>query len=53
VGLKINEEKTKATRINARNQEKVIINGQEIEDVDKFVYLGAKFCKEGGGMKDS
>ena len=46
------EEKTKAMRINARNQEKIIINGQDIEDVDEFVYLGAKVCKEGGGMKD-
>ena len=26
VGLKINKEKTKAMRINARNQEKIIIN---------------------------
>ena len=41
VGLKINKEKTKAMRINARNQENIIINGQDIEDVDEFVYLGA------------
>ena len=41
VGLRINEEKTKATRINARDQEKVIINGQDIEDVDEFLHLGA------------
>ena len=39
-------------RINSRNQEKIIINGQDIEDVDEFVYLGAKVCKEGGGTKD-
>ena len=52
VGLKINKEKTKAMRINARNQEKIIINGQDIGDVNEFVYLGAKVCKEGGGMKD-
>lgn len=52
VGLKIDKEKTKAMRINARNQEKIIINGQDIEDVDEFVYLGAKVCKERGGMKD-
>ena len=52
VGLKINEEKTKTMRINARNQENIIINGQDIEDVDEFVYLGAKVCKEGGGVTD-
>ena len=45
VGLKINEEKTKPMRIIARNQEKIIINGQDIEDVDEFLYLGAKFVK--------
>ena len=50
--LKISNEKTKAMRINARNQEKITINGQDIEDVDEFVYLGAKVWKEGGGMKD-
>ena len=48
VGLKIDEEKTNTIRINARNQEKIIINGQDIEDFDEFVYLGAKVCKEGG-----
>ena len=45
VGLKkINEEKTKALRINVRNHEKIIINGQGIEDIDELVYLGAKVC---------
>ena len=52
VGLKINKGKTKAIRINTRNQEKIIINGKDVEDVDEFVYLGAKVCKEGGGIKD-
>ena len=52
MGLKINLEKTKAMRINARNLEKIVINGQDIENVNEFVYLGAKDCKEGGGMKD-
>ena len=28
-----------------------MINGQDIEDVDDFMYLGAKVCKEGRGMK--
>ena len=39
-------------RINARNQEKIQINRQDIEEVDQFTYLGATVCKEGGGMKD-
>ena len=45
-------EKTKAMRINARNLEKIVINGQDIENVNEFVYLGAKVCNEGAGMKD-
>ena len=45
VGIKINKEKTKAMMINTRNQEKIISNGQYIEDVDVFVYLEPKFVK--------
>ena len=46
--------KTKVMRINARNQERIRIDGHDIEDVDEFTYLGASVCncKEGGGMKD-
>ena len=40
VRLKINKENTKAMMINARNQEKIIINRQDIEN--EFVYLGTK-----------
>ena len=52
VGLKINKEKTKAMKINTKDQEKIIINGQDIEDDDEFVYLGAKVCREGGGITE-
>ena len=52
MGLKINMKKTKAIRINARNQEMITIDGHGIEEVDEFTYLGATICKEGGGMKD-
>ena len=38
-------------RINARNQDKIVVNEIDIEDVDEFTYLGAKVCKGGGGMK--
>ena len=30
----------------------VEVNGRGIEDVDRFVYLGATVSKEGGGTKD-
>ena len=52
VGLKINKEKTKVMRINGKSQEKVAIDGQDIDEVEEFNYLGAIICKEGGGMKD-
>ena len=52
VGLKINKGKTKVMRINGKTQEKVAIDGQDIDEVEEFNYLGAIICKEGGGMKD-
>ena len=52
VGLKINLEKTKMLRINAKQHVNIAVNGKEIEDVGEFTYLGAKICREGGGMKD-
>ena len=47
-GLKINSTKTKVTRFNAASEEKLIVNGEELEDVDSFVYLGAKVNTAGG-----
>ena len=52
VGLKINKEKTKVMRINAKSQEKITVDGQDIKEVKTFNYLGATICKEGGGIKD-
>ena len=34
------------------SKKRFIINEQDIKDVDEFVYLGAKVCKEGGRMMD-
>lgn len=52
VGLKNNIEKTKVLRINARNQEKMTINGQDVEGVEELLYLGDNVCEERGGVKD-
>ena len=52
VGMKISVEKTKTMRMNSKNKDRVTIDGQDIEDVEEFTYLGATICKEGGGMKD-
>ena len=51
-GLKINITKTKVMRFNAASEEKVIVNGEELEDVDSFVYLGAKVSTAGGADND-
>ena len=53
VGLKIGLEKTKVMKVNAKNQEGITINGLDnTEEVEAFTYLGAKMCKEGGGVND-
>ena len=52
LGLKVSTEKMKAMRFNTRNQDKIVVNEIDIEDIDEFTYLGAKVCREGGGMKD-
>ena len=46
VELKVSTERTKVMRINARNQDKIVVNEIDIEDVDAFTYLEAKVCKE-------
>ena len=52
LGLKVNVGKTKVIKINARNEEKIYIKGEEIEEVNSFIYLGATLTLEGGGMGD-
>jgi len=52
VGLKVNVDKCKLLQINSRNNDVVEVNGRGIEDVDRFVYLGATVSKEGGGTED-
>ena len=52
VGLKVNSQKTKVMRINSRNDDRIYIDGEEAEDVDKFVCLGATLTKSGGGVGD-
>ncbi|XP_020605746.1 kinesin light chain-like [Orbicella faveolata] len=51
-GLKINVEKTKVLRLNARRQDPLMINGIDVEDTDSFVYLGATVNNLGGAEQD-
>lgn len=38
--------------MNLNNQEKVTVNRQETEDMDKFLHLGKTVCKQGGRAED-
>ena len=51
-GLKINIGKTKSMRLNTKIDRPLRIDGQELEDVDQFTYLGSKVTKEGGASED-
>jgi Reverse transcriptase (RNA-dependent DNA polymerase)/Domain of unknown function (DUF6451) len=52
VGLKINIAKTKELRINNNTTEPIYVNGEEIERVADFTYLGANVSTDGGCQKD-
>jgi len=39
-------------RIDVKNNNAVVVDGQEIEDVDGFDYLGARVTKHGGAEDD-
>ena len=51
-GLKISTKKTKVMRINVNNNNAVVTDGQEVEDVETFDYLGARITKHGGAEND-
>ena len=46
--LKINSKKTKITRLNIKCQNRILVNNKTIDEVDKFVYLGATLSKPVG-----
>lgn len=52
VGLKINVAKTKLLRLNATTTCNISIDGERIEEVDNFCYLGSIISKSGGADAD-
>ena len=52
VGLKINEDKSKVLRINAKNTEAVKVGSRTLEEVEKFTYLGSIVDRNGGSEAD-
>ena len=51
-GLGVNVDKRKVLHMNARNNGAITVNGQVLEDVEKFTYLGAQYTKQGGGGEE-
>lgn len=52
VGLKINFRKTKVMRISSDNNTPILVNGNIIEDVSEFSYLGSIISTDGGADAD-
>jgi hypothetical protein len=52
VGLNISKKDVKIMRVNTARQEKIIIDGEMLEDVDSFCYLGSMIDKNGGVEED-
>ncbi|PVD27122.1 hypothetical protein C0Q70_12274 [Pomacea canaliculata] len=53
LGLKVSTKKMKSMRVNARVQDSIKANGEKIEEVDSFTYLGSKMSNMGCGGGDS
>ena len=52
IGLKINRNKTKVIRILTANNNEISVDGEPLEDVSSFTYLGSTINKEGGVEED-
>jgi hypothetical protein len=51
-GLEINIDKTKNLRINAQQNDPITLNGNDIEDISHFTYLGSIVNTTGGADED-
>jgi hypothetical protein len=52
VGLKMNATKTKAIKINSKIKTKLEVNGNIIEETERFQYLGSLVKIDGGAKED-
>ncbi|XP_072025116.1 uncharacterized protein [Amphiura filiformis] len=50
-GLKINTKKTEVLRINSKSNTRIVLAGQQLNEVEKYTYLGANVSNQGGGEK--
>ena len=52
LGLKINTKKTRHLRMNSRTNESIMVNGEVVDEVDHFTYLGSKVSTSGDGEEE-
>ena len=52
VGLKLNAQKCKLLNVNGKSDDKLKVGEREVEEVEKFTYLGADVTKNGGATAD-
>lgn len=51
-GLRINNRKTKLISINAKNTQPLILEGEDIEEVERFLYILGNYHIDRGGAED-
>ena len=51
-GLKISKSKTKVMRVKTRNVDNIKVDGEAIDEVEDFTYLGSNISKDGGSDQD-
>jgi len=51
-GLRISKSKTKVMRVNIRKADKLELDGEAIDEVENFTYLGSNIGKDGGSVRD-
>ena len=51
-GLEINTKKTKSMRVNSTRDAAIMLEGQPIDDVESFTYLGSVVSRTGGSDED-
>ena len=52
IGLKASITKTKHMRINSRTNEPIKLQGENIEEVEEFTYLGSKLTADGSSERE-
>ena len=52
MGLRISKSKTKVMRVKTRNVDNIKLDGEAIDEVEDFIYLGSNISKDGGSDQD-